>query len=85
MSRSNIGHDANALWKHYDDSVDEKFLINRQQMHVSILSIGSFVGRLLSGTVPSLNLHQSKDRKEVHCSSIMCRNFSANHNPRSNS
>jgi len=37
------------LWKHYDDSVDEKFLINRQQMHVSILSIGSFVGRLLSG------------------------------------
>jgi hypothetical protein len=46
---SNIGHDANALWKHYDDSVDEKFLINRQQMHVSILSIGSFVGRLLSG------------------------------------
>lgn len=47
--RSNIGHDANALWKHYDESVDEKFLIGRQQMHVSILSVGSFVGRLLSG------------------------------------
>ncbi|KAK3944785.1 MFS general substrate transporter [Diplogelasinospora grovesii] len=49
MTINNIGHDANALWKHYDDSVDEPFLISRQQMHVSILSIGSFTGRLLSG------------------------------------
>ncbi|KAK0629911.1 major facilitator superfamily domain-containing protein [Bombardia bombarda] len=49
MTINNIGHDVNALWKHYDDSVDEAFLIQRQQMHVSILSIGSFTGRLLSG------------------------------------
>ncbi|KAB5535256.1 major facilitator superfamily domain-containing protein [Coniochaeta sp. 2T2.1] len=49
MTINNIGHNAHALWKHYDDSVDEKFLTNRQQMHVSILSVGSFVGRLLSG------------------------------------
>jgi len=46
---SNIGHDANALWKHYDPSVEESFLVARQQMHVSILSVGSFAGRLLSG------------------------------------
>jgi hypothetical protein len=47
--QSNIGHDANALWKKYDNSVSEEFLISRQQIHVSILSIASFSGRLLSG------------------------------------
>lgn len=50
MRISNIGNDANVLWKHYDSSKGEEFLVHRQQMHVSILSIGSFVGRLLSGT-----------------------------------
>ncbi|KAK0722127.1 major facilitator superfamily domain-containing protein [Lasiosphaeria miniovina] len=49
MTINNIGHDVNALWKRYDDSVSEAFLIQRQQMHVSILSVGSFLGRLLSG------------------------------------
>lgn len=49
MTINNIGHNVNALWKHYDDSVSESFLIQRQQMHVSILSVGSFLGRLLSG------------------------------------
>ncbi|EGX94663.1 MFS transporter, putative [Cordyceps militaris CM01] len=49
MEHSNIGNDANVLWKHYDSSKGEEFLVHRQQMHVSILSIGSFVGRLLSG------------------------------------
>lgn len=46
---SNIGHDVNALWKKYDDTVSEEFLIKRQQIHVSILSICSFAGRLSSG------------------------------------
>lgn len=46
---SNIGNDVKALWRHYDESVDEAYLITKQQMHVSILSIGSFAGRLLSG------------------------------------
>lgn len=58
---SNIGHDVNALWKHYDDSVDEAFLIQRQQMHVSILSVGSFLGRLLSGKPASFTLTQPVD------------------------
>ena len=49
MTTSNIGHNVNALWKHYDKSVTESFLVHHQQVHVSILSIGSFVGRLLSG------------------------------------
>lgn len=46
---SNIGNDAKALWKHYDKNVTDEFLVHRQQMHVSTLSICSFLGRLLSG------------------------------------
>ncbi|KAK4662971.1 hypothetical protein QC763_601500 [Podospora pseudopauciseta] len=49
MTINNIGHNVNALWRRFDDSVPESFLVQRQQMHVSILSIGSFGGRLLSG------------------------------------
>ena len=50
---SNIGNDATALWRHYDDSVSEEFIAKRQAMHVSILSVGSFVGRLSSGKCTS--------------------------------
>ena len=46
---SNIGNDAIALWGHYDDSASPKFVQERQLMHVSILSVLSFVGRLCSG------------------------------------
>ncbi|OHF03390.1 major facilitator superfamily transporter [Colletotrichum orchidophilum] len=49
MTINNIGNDVKALWRHWDESVDEAYLITKQQMHVSILSIGSFAGRLLSG------------------------------------
>lgn len=54
MPCSNIGNDATALWKHWDDSIDDKTLVLRQQLHVSILSIGSFTGRLLSGELVAL-------------------------------
>lgn len=46
---SNIGNDAKALWKHYDKNVTDDTLVHRQQMHVSTLSICSFLGRLSSG------------------------------------
>jgi hypothetical protein len=49
MTINNIGHDSTALWKLHDGTVDDKTLVLRQQMHVSILSVGSFLGRLLSG------------------------------------
>ncbi|KKF96384.1 putative membrane protein [Ceratocystis platani] len=49
MTINNIGHDVISLWRAYDDSVDHSFLVTRQQLHVSILSICSFTGRLLSG------------------------------------
>ncbi|KAL9062447.1 MAG: hypothetical protein Q9157_008916 [Trypethelium eluteriae] len=49
MTINNIGNDARALWFHYDDSISSSFIKGRQLMHVSIISIGSFSGRLLSG------------------------------------
>lgn len=49
MTINNIGNDAMALWRHYDDSVTEDFITKRQAMHVSVLSVGSFFGRLSSG------------------------------------
>ncbi|KAJ2898862.1 hypothetical protein MKZ38_003621 [Zalerion maritima] len=49
MTINNIGNDVLALWRKYDPKVTDKYLANRQQMHVSILSVCSFSGRLLSG------------------------------------
>ncbi|KAG5983337.1 hypothetical protein E4U55_000209 [Claviceps digitariae] len=66
MTINNIGNDVNALWKHRDRSVTEDFLVHQQQMHVSILSLCSFGGRLLSG-VGSDFLARS-----LHASRIWC-------------
>ena len=49
MTINNIGNDAQALWKHYSPTTSPAFIEKRQQMHVSIISFGSFSGRLLSG------------------------------------
>ncbi|KAK4126556.1 MFS general substrate transporter [Parathielavia appendiculata] len=75
MTINNIGHDANALWKRYDPAVDEAFLVQRQQMHVSILSVGSFCGRLLSG-VGSDFLVKSLHASRAWCLVIACFVFS---------
>ncbi|KAL0264790.1 hypothetical protein SLS55_000742 [Diplodia seriata] len=40
---------AQALWSHYDDSVSKGFIGAQQLAQVSIISIGSFLGRLASG------------------------------------
>lgn len=49
MTINNVGNDAQALWKHFAPSTDAHYIELRQQMHVSIISLGSFTGRLLSG------------------------------------
>ncbi|MCJ1474448.1 hypothetical protein MMC13_003106 [Lambiella insularis] len=62
MTINNIGNDA-PLWSHYDDSVSPGWIQKRQLMHVSILSVLSFVGRLLSGIGSDLivkKLHMSR-------------------------
>ncbi|KAG5294542.1 MFS transporter [Histoplasma ohiense] len=63
MTINNIGNNAKALWKHYDDSADSEFIQKQQMMYVSVLSILSCVGRLLSGIGSDIlvkNFHMSR-------------------------
>lgn len=46
---SNIGHDVQALWNHWDVAATKEFVARSQLWHVSIISLCSFCGRLLSG------------------------------------
>ncbi|KAL7949823.1 serine incorporator domain-containing protein [Trichoderma barbatum] len=71
MTINNIGNDANALWKHYDSSVDEPFLVSHQQIHVSILSVFNFVGRLLSG-IGSDYLVKTLRASRIWCLAVAC-------------
>ncbi|KAI8951056.1 MFS general substrate transporter [Xylaria longipes] len=66
MTINNIGNDAAVLWKHYDDSINDKALVLHQQLHVSILSLGSFSGRLLSGVGSDFLV------KVLHASRVWC-------------
>ncbi|KAK6507568.1 hypothetical protein TWF481_005997 [Arthrobotrys musiformis] len=51
MTINNIGHSVKALWYAYDPKKDSKEVERFQGVHVSILSLCSFSGRLISGTV----------------------------------
>ena len=65
-SYSNIGNDAQALWSHYDDSVSHSFILKRQLIQVAIISLGSFVGRLLTGVGSDFLV------KKLHASRFWC-------------
>lgn len=64
---SNIGHSVNALWLHFDDSVSNDSLLKLQNLHVSILSVCSFAGRLLSGKYPTALFHAHKAHTRSRC------------------
>ncbi|KAF8423119.1 major facilitator superfamily domain-containing protein [Tirmania nivea] len=49
MTINNIGHSVQALWSKYLPDTDPKVVQTRQAMHVSILSICSFTGRIFAG------------------------------------
>lgn len=49
MTINNIGNMAQALWMAYDPETPDSFITKRQVLHVSILSLMSFSGRLSSG------------------------------------
>ncbi|CEI65773.1 unnamed protein product [Fusarium venenatum] len=66
MTINNIGNDAKALWKHYDKNVTDDTLVHRQQMHVSALSICSFLGRLSSGVGSDFLVNR------LHASRLWC-------------
>jgi MFS family permease len=62
MTINNIGNNARALWHFFDDSASKKFIQGRQMLHVSILSVFSFLGRLLSGIGSDFLLHRGFSR-----------------------
>ncbi|KAK7748982.1 hypothetical protein SLS53_001007 [Cytospora paraplurivora] len=66
MTINNIGHSVQALWQYYDDTVSNETLLKRQQLHVSILSVASFSGRLLSGVGSDFLV------KVLHASRVWC-------------
>lgn len=71
MTINNIGHDVQALWNHFDQSADKDFVAHRQLMHVSILSVFSFLGRLSSGISSDIIV------KKLHMSRFWCAGVSA--------
>lgn len=71
MTINNIGNDATALWQHYDDSVSPAFILQQQALHVSILSVCSFLGRLLSGVGSDFLV------KKLHASRFWCLSIAA--------
>ncbi|KAI9780225.1 MAG: hypothetical protein M1835_004534 [Candelina submexicana] len=75
MTINNIGNDTQALWSHYDDSASAGFIQGRQLVHVSLLSVMSCSGRLMSG-VGSDYLVKSLGMSRFWCivasSSIFC-------------
>lgn len=62
MTINNIGNNARSLWHHYDDSASHAFIQKRQVMHVGIISIFSFVGRLSSGIGSDWLIHHGASR-----------------------
>ncbi|KAF1850619.1 MFS general substrate transporter [Cucurbitaria berberidis CBS 394.84] len=71
MTINNIGHDVQALWNHWDNSASKDFVAHRQLWHVSIISIGSFFGRLSSGIGSDIIV------KQLHHSRFWCAAISA--------
>lgn len=53
---SNIGHNVQALFAHFDPDASAKFVHAQQGLHVSILSLCSFAGRIISGKSISYRL-----------------------------
>lgn len=49
MTINNIGNITQALWLYFDPETPGEFIAKRQVLHVSILSVMSFTGRLTSG------------------------------------
>jgi MFS family permease len=68
---SNIGHDVQALWNHFDPTASKDFVAGRQLWHVSIISLCSFLGRLSSGIGSDVIV------KRLHHSRFWCAAISA--------
>ncbi|RKF78910.1 putative membrane protein [Golovinomyces cichoracearum] len=49
MTINNTGNNVGALWRKWDKKTSEKFIIQQETVQVSIISICSFLGRIMSG------------------------------------
>ena len=76
MNINNIGNDVQALWRHYDPSATPAFMAREQSMHVSILSLGSCAGRLLSGAGSDV-LVQKFGKNRLWCMVVSASVFTA--------
>jgi hypothetical protein len=47
---------AQALWMHWDPDTPLAYIRQQQALHVSIISVASFTGRICSGTCSSIGL-----------------------------
>lgn len=65
MTINNIGNNVQALW-YGDANATPAFIMKRQLMHVSIISVFSFFGRLLSGVGSDILV------KRLHMSRFWC-------------
>lgn len=66
MTINNIGNDAGALWRYKNPETKRAFIRSREQMHVGILSLMSFAGRLASGAGSDVLI------KRMHASRFWC-------------
>ena len=66
MTINNVGNDVQALWSKHDGTVSEAFILRQQLFHVSVISVFSFFGRLLSGIGSDLLV------KKLHTSRFWC-------------
>jgi len=66
MTINNIGNDVTALWRAYRPGTPPEFIAGRQAMHVSVLSVFSFLGRFCSGVGSDFIV------KRLHASRTWC-------------
>ena len=71
---SNIGNDAQALWSFYEPETTLESIRARSAVYVSLISLGSFTGRLLSGIGSDVVVkhHMSRLWCVVISSSLFC-------------
>ena len=62
MTINNIGNNTQQLWRHWDNTASTESIKKAQLLHVGILSVMSFCGRLSSGIGSDWLIHHNSSR-----------------------